>query len=413
MLMKLINWFRGYLCVRIRGIAPERFINLCNNKRIYIWDLKRIEEDYQFHISIKNYKKLRPIARKTGIVPRITRKRGFPFYVHRYRRRKGFFIGILICVILVYIMSLFIWDISFRGGSKYTTEAMLKFLNEKHIYTGILKKKVNCQEIEEEIRLAYKDIGWVSAEIKGTRLIIKITETNMPAPAGEAIAPSHIVATKNGIVKSIITRSGTPMVKEGSVVKKGDILVSGILNIKGDFDEVIRYQPVISDADIICKSFYDYNESISMDYTDKVFTGKKKKGYYFVLAARKLFLYKPRNHYNTYDIIVNDNALHITNTFYLPFRYGSITTREYNEVKKKYTQEEAITIAEKKLNRYLKQLMDHGVIITENNVKITIENNICIAKGRILVEEPAWEYKPVQESEWRIEQKDEHNGDNN
>jgi similar to stage IV sporulation protein len=412
MLAKLITWFRGFLCVRIRGTAPERFINLCCNKKIFIWDLKRIEEDYQFHISIKNYKKLRPIAKKTGMIPRIAKKTGFPFILHRYRRRKGFFIGILICFILIYIMSLFIWDISIQGGSKYTPEAMIKFLKENEVYTGIRKKKVNCQEIEETIRLAYKDIGWVSAEIKGTRLIIKITETNMPAPAEKAMEPSHIVATKNAIIKSIITRTGTPMVREGDVVKKGDILVSGILTVKDDFGEILSNQPVVADADIVCKSYYDYNEKFNMKYLDRIFTGEAKKGYYIGLFGKKLFLYNRRNSYDKYDIIVNEKTLHVTDTFYLPFRYGTISTREYKEEWKTYTEDEATNIAEARLQRYFDRLIENDVLITENNVKITIDNNLCISKGRILVEEPAWEYRTIQENEWRIEQTDEYNGDN-
>jgi similar to stage IV sporulation protein len=54
-------------------------------------------------------------------------------------------------------------------------------------------------------------------------------------------------------------------------------------------------------------------------------------------------------------------------------------------------------------------LAANNVLITENNVKITIENGYCIAKGRILVEEPGWEYKAISDDEWRIEQTDEHN----
>ncbi|HHV10767.1 MAG TPA: sporulation protein YqfD [Clostridiales bacterium] len=413
MLVRFFQWLRGYLYVRIRGTAPERFINLCCNKNIGLWELARVKEDYQFRISIKNFKKLRPIARKTGIVPHITRKVGFPFFLHRYRKRKGFVLGLLACAVLVYILSLYVWDINLEGGSKYTADTMLQFLQEKDVYAGILKRKVNCQEIEETIRLAYNDIGWVSAEMKGTRLIINITETNMPAPAQKALQPSHIVATKDAMVKSIITRTGTPLVREGSVVKKGDILVSGIVPVMDDFGVLINQHPVVADSDIVCKTYYDYKEVFPLAYTYKNYTGSTKKGYYVSFLLKKLFLYNPRYSYNTYDIIVNEKSIHITDSFYLPFRYGTITAREYTEEKKTYTKEEAVSIAEARLEYYFEQLRKHNVIITQNNVKITVENNKCIAQGRILVEEPAWEYKTIIEDEWRLPQTDEHSGNDN
>ncbi len=412
MLRRLMNWLRGYLSVRIHGASPERFINLCCNRRIYLWNLIRDGEDYQFLITVKNYKKLKPVVRKTGLIPRIHKRYGLPFYLHRYRKRKGFFAGVLICILAVYILSLFIWDINILGGSKYTPEAMLKFLNDNGIYTGIKKKKVDCQEIEETIRLAYNDIGWVSAEIKGTRLIIKITETNMPAPIEEAIAPSHIVATKNAIVKSIITRTGTPLVKPGDVVKKGDILVSGIVEVKDDFGLVLDRKPVIASSTVACKSYYDYYNTFSVNHIIKDYTNKVKKGYYITVAGKKIFLHNPSNPFAMYDIIVDENTLHATDSFYLPLRYGKVTIREYNERKQTYTEEEAVSIAKARLKRYLDRLSENGVLILENNVTISIENNICTAKGRIIVEEPAWEYRSIDESEWRIEQTDEHNGDN-
>lgn len=334
------------------------------------------------------------------------------FLLHRYRKRTGFFGGVALCVVLIYILSLFIWDIGIQGGSKYTPEAMLHFLKENNIHTGVQKKKVDCQEIEETIRLTYKDIGWVSAEIRGTRLIIKITETNMPAPAKIAIAPSHMVATKDAIIKKIITRSGTPVVREGDVVKKGDILVSGIVTIMSDFEEVLRKEPTVADADIRCSSYYDYKDAFSMTYTYKNYTKNEKKGYYITFFGKKLFLYNPGNSYNMYDIIVDEKALHVTDSFYLPIQYGTITTREYVEEKRKFTEEEAVNRAKERLERYFNRLILNDVKINENNVKITIENNQCIANGRILVEEPAWEYKTILENEWRIEAADEHNGDN-
>jgi similar to stage IV sporulation protein len=306
-------------------------------------------------------------------------------------------------------MSLYIWDISILGGSKHTPEAILKFLAINDIKAGIMKKSINGSKIEEDIRLGYSDIGWVSAEIKGTRLIIKITETNMPAPIIEPTAPSHMVATKEAIVKKIVTRTGTPLVKPGDVVRKGDILVSGVLDVMDDFGGVLDRKPVIASADIVCDSYYDYYDSFSLSHVVRIFTDNKKTGYYITLLGKKLFLYNPRYSYSMYDIIVNENTSKITDSFYLPFQYGTVTIREYFNQKNKYTEEEAVRIAKERLRRYFDKLADKGVYITKNNVTIDINNNVCISRGKLFVEEPAWEYRVVNESEWRSNQTDEYN----
>lgn len=145
MLRRLKHWLLGYLTVHISGRSPERFINLCSNRRIYIWNIIRENENYKFNLTVKNYKKLMPIFRKTKLIPKIEKKHGLPFFINRYKKRKGFFLGLIICIILVYIMSLYIWDIEVLGGSKYTPEAILKFLSENNIKAGIKKKEYRWQ----------------------------------------------------------------------------------------------------------------------------------------------------------------------------------------------------------------------------------------------------------------------------
>jgi similar to stage IV sporulation protein len=263
----------------MKGQSPERFINLCSNRLIYIWNLNHVERNYEFNITLKDYYKLKQISRKTGTIPYIKKRCGFPFLLHKYRKRKGYAAGILLFCTILYILSLYIWDINILGGHSYTPEAMVKFLKTNDVYVGLQKKNINCQEIEELIRGTYTDIGWVSAEIKGTRLIIKITETNMPAPAVTATENCHIIASKDCIITNIITRTGTPLVEKGSVVKKGDILVSGVVDIIGDNDILVGKEPVIADADVTGKTYYNYKESFSLNYVEKQYTGKIKKNH--------------------------------------------------------------------------------------------------------------------------------------
>ncbi len=412
MLIKLFRWLRGYLLIRMKGQSPERFINLCSNRYIYLWDLKHVEGEYEFRIMLKDYRKLKPVARKTGTIPYIKRRYGMPFFIHKYKNRKGYLAGIFLFCTILYILSLYIWDINVLGGHSYTPEAMLKFIKSNGIYIGLQKKDIDCQEIEELIRATYNDIGWVSAEIKGTRLIIKITETNMPAPAVTATKNCHIIASKDCIITYMVTRIGTPKAEVGSVVKKGDILVSGIVDIIGDNDTLVERKPVIADADIIGKTYYNYMDKISLNYIQKQYTSKSKTGYNISFLLKKINLYKPRIPYTKYDIIVDEFMLHFDD-FYLPISYSVTNYPEYEEIKKKYTKEEVTALAKEKLKRFLEDLIKKDVLIVENNVKIAIKNNTCTAEGKIVVQESVKDYKSIDDSEWRITDTDESNGNDN
>lgn len=410
MFAKIFLWLRGYLLIAMKGHSPERFINLCNKNGIYIWNLQNFKGSYQFQLMAKDYKKLKPIARKTGTIPYIDKKRGLPFILYGYRKRKAFLIGILIFSLVLYLLSLNIWNISIKGGRIYTPEVLTEFLKENDVYVGVKAKDVDCRQIEELIRGTYKDIGWVSAEIKGTNLIIKITETNMPAPAKEKMEPSHIVASKNGIITNIVTRTGTPMIEEGTVVKKGDILVSGVVDIIGDNEILVNKEPVVADADIMAKTYYKYEDSFPLKYLDKEYTGKSKKDYVINFLLKELNLYRPRISYTKYDIITEEYVLQFSENFYLPFGYSTISYRQYQEIEKKYTKEEATELANTRLNQVLEKLKEKDVLILENNVKITIDNNSCTAKGNIIVQESIIDYKKVLESEWRMIEEDELTG---
>ena len=65
MLEHILNTLKGYLKIRIIGYSPERFLNLCKNKEIRIWDLEAKGNDYEMLISVKDFLKLKPLLKKT------------------------------------------------------------------------------------------------------------------------------------------------------------------------------------------------------------------------------------------------------------------------------------------------------------------------------------------------------------
>lgn len=405
-----MKWFRGYLLVTIKGYSPERFINLCSSKNILIWNLRQTEQGYEFNISVNGFRSLKPIVKKTRTRPRIVKRYGLPFLLHKYRKRKVFALGILLFCLLVYSFSLFIWDISIQGGYTHTTETLIKFLKTQNVYSGVLKENISCPTIEETLRKEFNDIGWVSAEIRGTRLIIKIVETNMPEMKEKITKPSHLVATKDGLVTSIITRTGTPKVSIGNVVKKGDILVSGIVQVIGDNETIIETKTEVADADIRMKTFYEYKDEFSLDYIYKNYTSKAKKAFSISIFNHKIILFKPLKQFEKYDILEDQRDMKVGENFYLPFKYYFTSYKEYTEEKRTYSDEEATALAQKNLDLYKEKLVEKSITILENNVTIEIKNNRCISSGKIVVEESAVKYQTIEDEEWVIPESDTESG---
>ena len=68
MLIKIIfGYLLGYLRVSVQGYYIERFINICRNEKITIWNLKRNKDiELLLNVRIGEFKKICKIAKKTG-----------------------------------------------------------------------------------------------------------------------------------------------------------------------------------------------------------------------------------------------------------------------------------------------------------------------------------------------------------
>ena len=64
MLIWLFRYLKGYVRIRIRGYSPERFLNLCKARGIVLWDLQNMENEYEMNLSIRDFRKIRPLCRK-------------------------------------------------------------------------------------------------------------------------------------------------------------------------------------------------------------------------------------------------------------------------------------------------------------------------------------------------------------
>lgn len=407
MLTNLLKFLKGYVVIHLSGYSPERFLNLCSRHKIVLWGLRSVGTEYEMCMSIRAFRKLRPLVHKTKTKVVILERHGLPFILYQYRSRKMFAAGALGGMALLYGLSLFIWNIHVEGNYSLSDEVILNYLASEEIVHGMAKKEIHGEEIEAKLREHFPEITWTSAEVKGTRLIIHVQENEDSVP--ETIPkeePADLVASESGTVVSIIVRSGTPKVSEGMEVQKGELLVQGKVEIMADSEEVANVHYVHADADIRIQRSEHYKASFSMRYVKKIYTGRKRTSLYLIIGNRRFDVGLPRKTaYEQSDFITSELPFKLTENFYLPVVLGRQTEQEYVPTDSVYTREEALFRAKEELSQFFEKLRIKGLQIIENNVKIEINGDLCTAAGEYILEETAvQEQTPKEEPDEEREQ---------
>ncbi len=209
----LVRYILGYVNISVEGYYIERFINTCINKSILLWNVKRNKSTYmRANVGIKDYKKLKQVAKKTKCKMKIEVKRGIPFLMNRYRKRKVFFILLIIIAISLYGTSKFVWNIEIEGLESISEEELMNNLAECGLTVGSLKSKIDTQEIINKIRLESDSIAWMNIDLSGTNVIVKIVETTKKPEIIDEDEYCNIVSDKTAQITKITATSGTILV---------------------------------------------------------------------------------------------------------------------------------------------------------------------------------------------------------
>lgn len=393
---KLLRFYKGYVRVDVYSGNIERFLNMVIFRNICIWDITKEENYTYFYINIDDIYKLKKIIKKTKVGFKIRERYGLPFFLFANRKRKAFFIGFFIGWVIVYIMSLYIWNIDFQGNFKHTDSELYRFLEEINIKEGIKKEKIDGEKIEKAIRNKFFDITWASVDISGTKLTIHIRENineldknneeNDDVNLNED-KPGDLLSSKEAEIVSIITRSGKPMVKPKDIVEKGAVLISGKYELYKDDMTVLNERNVRADGDVVGKVTYTIDEVIERDFVKKVYTGKEFTVNKYILGeyeiASRLRFIKEKD--KKYDVYTYNEQIVLGDSFYLPVFNEKMIYREYYLEDDIYSENMVKELANKKLMYKIKKIEENTIQILENNVRIEVDDKICRIYGQVTV----------------------------
>lgn len=371
----LLRLLLGYVRIEVEGYYVERFINICTNRKILIWNLKR-EKGVKLYlnIGIKDFKNLSEIARKTNCKVRILKKRGIPFFLNRYRKRKIFAIFLIVILCAICISSKYVWNIEILVEDNLTVDNIAEDLEKAGITKGILKSKINTEQVINELRLKRDDIAWLGIDIEGTNVIINIVKADNSPEIINNSDYCNIIASKSGIITKITAQNGTALVHTGDTVQKGDVLIAGYM--EGKYTD-IRY--VHSLGEIEAKVWYEKTKEVKFKEDRYEETGEKETKYEIGFNNCKIKLYKNLSKFELYETNCEEKNLKIFRDFYLPISVTKITNKEQTKENMTYTLEEATNIGVEDLSNQIEnEIQDKEKIIGKNVRTVEGENSVVV-----------------------------------
>ncbi len=386
MIINVANYIKGYLVVEVKGFSIERFMNLAVNKNIYLWDVIYLKDKIQFKVSIKGYKLLKECGKKTRCRIKIIDKKGYPFFMFKYRRRKILFGGIGFFLVILYVMSLFIWSINVIGVEDVEVYKIIEYLNKENIKGGTLRSKIKSNELEEKLIEEFDNLSWVNVQKKGTTLHISCSEVLEEKKIEENNNSTKIIANKNGVITEVFVKTGTALLKPGDVFKVGDILISGEVLIDEDSGKTKRVQPK---GKVRGRVDYDVEFLIKNEYVSTEPTGKKEIVRSILLGENKVKIGISRNKFENYDIISESKRLSFGENYDTPIVYLKETYVEVEALMKKRTEEESKIYGKKLINTTITEKFEENQEVEVENIDIKFENKKegLIVRAKITVTE--------------------------
>lgn len=356
---RLYDLARGTARLEISGAQPERLLNFCALNGIEFWDTSpKTDFCVQITIHASNYPLLQSQNGKNGCEIKLLAARGGKNISRAMRRRFALCVGVGVCIILLALSSLFVWQIDIDGNEKLSDAEILRALSECGVENGVFWPGLSSDEVRNDMLTLMPDIAWLSVNVCNSRAEVVIHERiNKPEIVDEA-QRADIIASKAGYIIKLSVLEGKPLVAVGDTVSKGDTLISGTMD-----SETADDRHVHSMGTVTARTWYEINAQTPLYETVKGEKRHVKTKYSLVFGKKRIKISSDsRNNSSSCDKINRLRYASIGGAFTLPVGIIKEECTEYELQRKPIDENAAVERLKQNLLKELKRRIGDGSI---------------------------------------------------
>ena len=330
--------------ILIQGKNVSYFVSLLIGKHVSIYQKEEVPSGVILLVDAEGWKIIQEI--KTSYSITILNRYGIAkiqYLVHKYF---VFLLGIVFFLGIIFFLS----HVIFQVDVVHSNELIRSIIYEDLKQFGIERFhfKVSYEEKEEIVeKILEKEtekIEWLEIEEVGTKYIVRVEERKK-SKEKKACRPQNIVAKKDAMILEIHAEEGEVKKKKLDYVKRGDVIISGLIYNKEDI-----VSKRCARGQVFGEVWYQVTLEIPKHYHEEKVTGKKKRKLevQFLNTTYHLF-----SHYDTYQ----KKSKVFLKSRLLPIQFLFSTYLETEVIDEKYTLDsidsKAYSLALEKLSQQL------------------------------------------------------------
>lgn len=206
---------------------PQRLLNKLTEKNIAVRKVEINDDIMRFSIDDKQLKSVKKIMDKMAISHNVESRSGSYLAKKLTLRYISIVLTAIVMITLLFCLTTICFDVRIDCDDPQLKGQIADILNSNSIKAFTPKSKIDTSKLSYELTKSIDKIGFANCYFNGGVLHISIKEVHVKEEEPEY---DTIVADRDCIITKVLVYSGTALVKEGDVVKKGDVLIEGYVD---------------------------------------------------------------------------------------------------------------------------------------------------------------------------------------